>query len=127
MGHTVLMNGKVGARVNSTRWSCRVDWQIAFLGSNETPSARLLQAYRDVGGRYQSTVIVGPPQSNRPRVAEVARQLAGAEIRRFIDSRRCTDASQSADGLHYSGVAARRWVSCILPGVLRHVGALPPP
>lgn len=113
-GHTVVVQGRVGARANTTRWSCKADWQIAFLGSNEALDELRLQAYRDIGGRHHHTIIVGPPASSRRRVKAAAQALSEAGILRFIDSRKCTDVKASTDGLHYAGAGAAAWVGCLL-------------
>jgi hypothetical protein len=113
-GHEVRLQGLVGARANSTRWSCKADWQIVFLGSNEMPSSYLARVYQSIGSRAKQTIIVGPPASSRGRVRAVAELLSGAEIDRYIDSRKCTDVRESSDGLHYGKAGAERWVKCLL-------------
>ena len=87
-GHTVLMDGRVGARANSTRWRCDVTIvRLAFLGSNETPSPYTKMVYEDL-----QAIIIGPPRSRRPRVESMIRLLSTAKIRRYVDSSACTDA-----------------------------------
>ncbi len=113
-GHEVLLQGRVGARANSTRWSCRADWQIAFLGSNESPSDHLAQVYRAIGSRTKQTIVVGPPASTRNRVNAAAELLSNAQISRYIDSRKCTNVRESSDGLHYGKAGAEQWVKCLL-------------
>lgn len=113
-GHVVLMDGRVGARANTTRWRCEPHiMRVAFLGSNEMPSARTRMVYEDL-----QAIIIGPPRSRRARVRAMAELLDGARIRRYASSTACTDPSWTVDGLHYTVEGARRWAGCILPRVL---------